>query len=196
MSGSLYVLALAGAALGALAGDPRLPGLLALLCVALFPVARPLAECRGLARSWVGVVAERGWSGVWRRGWRRPARMGAWIVCRLGLCALGSAAICCCRAGMPAGRAGRWRRRFWPLLGLVGVLGGGTVGVDDRRLLARRRTRPDWRPTCSCCCAIRLGRAWPGWRCATLTASGLLASGLRWSGSGVAGGRGMAACIG
>ncbi|MBL8251859.1 MAG: hypothetical protein JNK31_09340, partial [Candidatus Competibacter sp.] len=40
-SALLYTLALAGALLAGLAGDARLPALLALLCLALFPVARP-----------------------------------------------------------------------------------------------------------------------------------------------------------
>jgi len=78
-SALLYLLALAGATLAGLAGDPRLPGLLALLCVALLPVARPWSN----AAAWRGFGLALLLSGlVWSlaaqadAGWRNGIEVG------------------------------------------------------------------------------------------------------------------------
>jgi hypothetical protein len=177
--GVLYVLALAGAVLGFLAADPRLPGLLALLCVALFPVMWPwpnAAVWRGiglplLSSALVGSLAhEFGFN----------ARESAWLAI-----AWGYALWCGGNLLLP-----RWNSRqpgwavepaLWPLLGLASVLGGGAVGVRAGVLslaallaglalylflLLRNTARP--------------GVAWLA--AATLAASGVLACGaLEWS---------------
>ncbi|MDS4042237.1 MAG: hypothetical protein RKP20_13775, partial [Candidatus Competibacter sp.] len=178
-SGSLYLLALAGAVLAALTGDPRLPGLLALLCVALFPVAWPLsnaAEWRGLGLALLSGAL------VWSLAARFGAGLGdgAWIVVVWGYALwIGGNLV------LP-----RWNARWpnwavtpaiWPLLGLVGVLGGATVGLMVGV----------WSPAVALAwLALYLllllrNTAWPGmaWLAvATLTASGLLAGGaLEWS---------------
>ena len=122
----LYLLALAGALLGGLAGDVRLPVLLALLCLALFPVARPWPNApawRGLglallssALAWsLAGWADFAWSTeIWMAvGWgyalwfdgnlllpRWNARQPGWAVAP----------------------------EFWPLLGLACVLLGSVLG--------------------------------------------------------------------
>ena len=127
MSGLLYLLALGGAVLGALLGDPRLPILLGLLCVALFPVARFLpnaAEWRGLglavlSGAWV-------WSVAMPSGVGFGAGAGLTVVWSYALWFGGNAVL------------PRWNARWpnwavapaiWPLLGLIGVLSGVIFGV-------------------------------------------------------------------
>ncbi len=177
--GLLYILALAGAALGFLAADPRLPGLLALLCVALFPVARPWSNAavwRGLGlpvllSALVGSLAD-------RLGFN--AREGAWLAI-----AWGYALWCGGNLLLPRWN-GRWpgwavEPTFWPLLGLASVLGGGTVGAlagvpSLAALLAGLALY---------LFLLLRNTAWPGmaWLAVgMLTASGLLASGaLEWT---------------
>ncbi len=178
MGAVLYVLALTGAVLGFLAADLHLPGLLALLCAALFPVARP----------WPSAAAWRGWGlplllsalvGSLADRFGFDVRQGAWLAIFWGYALWG-----CGNLWLP-----RWNVRWpgwavdpapWPLLGLANLLGGGIVGVLGGALslgtllgalavygfLLLRNT------------------AWPGmtWLAvAMLTASGLLASGaLQW----------------
>ncbi len=178
--GLLYVLALAGTApLGFLATDLRLPVLLALLCVALFPVARfwpNAAAWRGLGlpvllSALVGSLAD--WIGC-------NAREGAWLAIVWGYALWSGGNLLLPRWN------GRWPGwavdpALWPLLGLASVLGGGTVGVLDgvlslAGLLAMLALY---------LFLLLRNTAWPGmaWLAvATLTASGLLASGaLEWS---------------
>lgn len=127
MSGLLYLLALGGAMLGAWVGDPRLPILLGVLALALFPVARALpnpADWRGLglallSGAWV-------WSVATLSGFN--LRHGVWLTVVWGYALwLGGNGV------LP-----RWNARcpewavapvFWPLLGLVGVLSGVSFGV-------------------------------------------------------------------
>jgi hypothetical protein len=177
--GLLYALALAGAVLGFLAADPRLPGLLALLCVTLFPVARPWPNAvvwRGLGlplllSALVGSLAD---------GFGFNAREGAGLAI-----AWGYALWCGGNLLLP-----RWNGRWpgwavdptlWPLLGLASVLGGGVVGVLDGALSLAALLAG---------LALYLflllrNTAWPGmaWLAVgMLTASGLLAAGaLDWS---------------
>lgn len=174
----LYVLALAGAVLGFLSADPRLPGLLALLCLALFPVARP----------WASAAMWRGWglpillsalvgSLAGRVGFE--ARSGVWLTLLWGYVLWASGNVL-----WP-----RWNARWpgwavepaaWPLLGLVSVLGGGAVGV-----LAGVLAPAGWLGGLALYLLLLLrNSAWPGlvWLAvAALTASGLMASGvLEW----------------
>ncbi|WP_295393240.1 hypothetical protein [uncultured Thiodictyon sp.] len=126
-SGLLYLLALGGAVLGALAGAPGLPLLLGLLCVALFPVARPLpgaAHWRGLglallASALVWALAVQ--SGV-------DLRAAAWIAVAWGyvLWAVGNLVLPRWNARLPGWAVAP---TSWPLLGLASVLGGVTVGA-------------------------------------------------------------------
>ena len=127
VSGLLYVLALAGAALGFLVADPRLPGLLALLCAALFPVARPLPS----APAWRGLgLALLSSALVWSLANRadfNPA-MGATI-------ALAWAYTLWFAGNLLLPRWNAFRPNWavapalWPLLGLIAVLGAGAVAV-------------------------------------------------------------------
>ena len=183
MTGSaLYGLALAGAVLGFLAGDPRLPGLLGLLCVALFPAARGwpnAAAWRGLAlplllSALAGSIADRvGFDG----------KTGIWLALGWGYALWGVGNLL-----LP-----RWNARqplwaveplAWPILGLVSVVASGALGLSAGALSPA---------------AVALGAAfylllllrntaWPGmaWLAvASLTASGVLASGAsEWSGWG------------
>jgi hypothetical protein len=192
MSGLLYGLALAGAILAVLPGDPRLPGLLALLCVALFPVARPwlnAAVWRGLGFALLlsGLV----WSLAARMGF--DLRDGAWIVCAWGYALWFGGNLL-----LPRWNA-RWpgwavAPEFWPLLGLVCVLGGGTVGV----MTGAFSPAAAFAGLTPYLFLLLRNTAWPGlaWLAvATLTASGLLAS-LALEGEWLTGGRGMAAVSG
>ena len=180
MGGLLYVLALAGAVLGFLAADPRLSGLLALLCVALFPVARPwpnAAVWRGLGlplllSALVGSLAESA---------DFNTREGVWLAIAWGYALWGGGNLL-----LP-----RWNARWpgwavdpvlWPLLGLASLLGGGVIGVlagvlSPAALLAMLALY---------LFLLLRNTTWPGlaWLAvATLTASGLLAGGaLEWSG--------------
>ncbi len=178
MGSLLYVLALAGAVLGFLAADPRLPGLLALLCVALFPVAGCWPNATGLRGLGLPLLLSALVASLADRiGFN--AREGVWLAVAWGYALWGAGNLL-----LP-----RWNTRWpgwavdpalWPLLGLASVLGGGVVGVWDGALspavllaglalylfLLLRNT------------------AWPGvaWlAAAALAASGLLASGaLEW----------------
>ena len=173
MGGLLYVLALAGAVLGFLAADPRLPGLLALLCVALFPVARPwpsAAAWRGwglplLLSALVGSLADRA---------DFNAREGVWLAMLWGYALWGGGNLL-----LP-----RWNHRWpgwavdpapWPLLGLASLLSGGIVGV-----LAGALSLGTLLAALAVYGFLLLrNMAWPGmaWLAvATLTASGLVAS--------------------
>ncbi len=171
----LYVLALAGAVLGFLTTDPRLPVLLILLSIALFPVARPwpnAADWRGLGLAvllsvLVAHLAEPAGFSVGARaglalGWgyalwlggnlllpRWNARWPEWAVAPMvwPLLGLGSAAF-----GAWLG----WVTGAWPP---VAALGGLAVYL----FLLLRNTA--WS-----------GLAWLA--VATLTASGLLAAGV------------------
>jgi hypothetical protein len=171
----LYGLALAGAVLGFLATDPRLSLLLILLCVALFPVARPwpnAADWRGLglavlSSALVAHLAEQADFGVGEiaglaLGWGYALWLGGNLL-------------------LP-----RWNARWpdwaaapmvWPLLGLGSAAFGAWLGWVTGA----------WPP------AAALGglalypflllrnTTWPGlaWLAvATLTASGLLAAGV------------------
>jgi hypothetical protein len=179
--GLLYGLALAGTVpLGFLPTDFHLPVLLALLCLALFPVTRPwpnAADWRGLGLSvllsvLVGSLAD--WVGC-------SARESAWLAIVWGYALWGGGNLL-----LP-----RWNARWpdwavdpmlWPLLGLASLLGGGVIGVLAGALVPAALLAV---------LALYLflllrNTAWPGmaWLAvATLTASGLLASGaLEWSG--------------
>ena len=178
MGGLLYVLALAGAVLGFLAGDSRLPGLLVLLSVALFPVARCWPNAAGwrglglplLLSALVASLADRvGFS----------ARESVWLAMLWGY------ALWCGGNLLLPRWNGRWPGwavdpALWPLLGLMSVLGGGVVGVlagvlSPATLLAGLALY---------LFLLLRNTAWPGmaWLAvATLAASGLLASGaLEW----------------
>ena len=123
----LYLLALAGALLAGLLGDIRLPILLALLCVALLPVARPWPN----AAAWRGfglalLSSALAWS---LTGWGDFSRLTeVWLVVGWGYALWFDGNLL-----LP-----RWNARhpgwavapdIWPLLGLVCVLGGGVFGV-------------------------------------------------------------------
>lgn len=180
MSGLLFVLALAGALLAGLTGDPRLPGLLALLCVALFPVAR----CWPNAAAWRGLGLAVLLSAL---AWSLAARFG------VAMRDAGWAAIAWGYALWFGGNLllPRWNARWpgwaaapdvWPLLGLVGVLAGGTVGIMAGAM-SLAVVLAGLTPYLF---LLLRNTAWPGmaWLAvATLTASGLLAGGaLEWSG--------------
>jgi len=126
MGGLLYGLALAGATLGILVKAPGLPLLLALLCVALFPVTRPLAKgamWRGLglvilisALAWR--VADLVGFAVWDEAWFSLS--WGYALWSIGKFLLPS-----------------WNARFpdwkvtvnpWPWLGLIAVLFGAWTG--------------------------------------------------------------------
>ena len=122
----LYVLALAGAVLGFLAADPRLPVLLILLSIALFPVARPwpnAADWRGLGLAVLlsVLVAHLAESAGFSVGARAGLALGWGYALWLGGNLL-----------LP-----RWNARWpdwavapmvWPLLGLGGVAFGAWLG--------------------------------------------------------------------
>ncbi|MBL8260316.1 MAG: hypothetical protein JNM60_10945 [Candidatus Competibacteraceae bacterium] len=185
-SALLYLLALAGALLAGLAGDARLPVLLALLCLALFPVARPWPNApawRGLGLALLSSALA--WSLL---GWGDFARATEfWVIVAWGYALWFDGNVL-----LP-----RWNARqpgwavapeVWPLLGLACVLSGGFYGffagifplagalamLAPYLFLLLRNT------------------AWPGmaWLAvAALTASGLLASGDRAAWTLPAGGR-------
>ncbi|QQS54896.1 MAG: hypothetical protein IPM89_03390 [Candidatus Competibacteraceae bacterium] len=127
ISGLLYVLALMGAVLGFLVADPRLPILLALLCIALFPVVRPLSS----AAAWRGLglallLSALVWNVANQAGFN-PA-MGATMVVAWGYALWFAGNLL-----LP-----RWNSLWpnwavtpalWPLLGLMAVLGAGAVAV-------------------------------------------------------------------
>ena len=180
ISSVLYLLALAGAVLlGFLPTDFRLPVLLALLCVALFPVARCWPNAAGwrglvlpvLLSALVGSVADR--IGC-------NARESVWLAIVWGYALWGGGNWLLPRWN------GRWPGwavdpALWPLLGLASVLGGGVVGV-----LAGALSPAALLAVLALYLFLLLrNTAWPGlaWLAvAMLTASGLLASGaLEWS---------------
>ncbi|CDH44654.1 hypothetical protein [Candidatus Contendibacter odensensis] len=172
MSGLLYLLALVGAGLGFLTTDPRLPGLLALLCIALFPVARPLphaAQWRGLGLALL--LSSLIWTLALRLGFDLRDSAGIAMVWGYALWLGGNLLL------------PRWNARwpdwavsatFWPLLGLISVLAGGTVGW-----MTWERSPAAALAGLSLYLFLLLrNTAWPGmaWLAvATLTASGLLA---------------------
>jgi len=177
-SSGLYVLALAGAVLGFLSADLRLPGLLALLCLALLPVARP----------WPNAA-------VWR-GWGLPVLLSALVASLAGRFSLEAPATVWLLLvwGYALWIGGnvllpRWNARWsgwavdpvaWPLLGLLSVLGSGAVGV-----LAGVLSSAGWLGGLALYLLLLLrNSAWPGlaWLAvAALTASGVVASGaLEW----------------
>lgn len=168
----LYLLALAGATLAGLAGDPRLPGLLALLCAALFPVARPWPN----AAAWRGLGLPLLLSGLvwslaarWNLGWRD----GILLTCAWGyaLWVIGNLLLPRLNARWPGWAVAP---EFWPLLGLVFLLGGSVAGFISSVLspaVASAVLTPYL-------CLLLRNTAWPGmaWLAvAALTASGLLA---------------------
>jgi hypothetical protein len=168
----LYLLALAGATLAGLAGDPRLPGLLALLCAALLPVARPWPNASswrgfGLALLLSGLV----WSLAERAdfGWRD----GIWLTCAWGYALWFGGNLL-----LPRWNA-RWpgwavAPEFWPMLGLVFVLGGSVAGFITG-VLSPAVASAVLAPYLF---LLLRNTAWPGlaWLAvAALTASGLLA---------------------
>ncbi len=126
VGGLLYLLALAGALLGALVADPSLPMLLAALIVALFPVTRLVphgADWRGLTLALLlgGLTL----SLVARSGWHASELAQGAILWGYLLWLIGNLIL------------PRWNRRWpewavtpllWPLLGLPAVLGGVTLG--------------------------------------------------------------------
>lgn len=189
----LYLLGLAGAILASLAGDSRLPGLLALLCAVLFPVARPWPN----ASAWRGFGLALLLSGlVWNLAVRADfdLRNGAWIVGAWGYALWFGGNLL-----LP-----RWNARqpgwavapeFWPLLGLICVLSGWTVGwmTGAFPLAAALAGLTPY------LFLLLRNSAWPGlaWLAvATLTASGLLAGvALEWW-SPLPGGRGAGAVVG
>ncbi|AFL74397.1 hypothetical protein [Thiocystis violascens] len=175
VGGLLYALALAGALLAALAEDPGLPSLLALLCLALFPVFRPLrnaANWRGpmLALLLGGLIL----SVVSRTGWNLQEMAWGAIVWGYLLWLGGN-------LWLP-----RWNARWpdwavtpalWPLLGLAGVLGGATLGFLAGQLSPAAAlallTPYIW--------LLLRNTAWSGmaWLAvAALTGSGMLATGI------------------
>jgi hypothetical protein len=172
ISGLLYLLALAGATLAGLAGDFRLPGLLALLCVALFPVARPWPN----ASAWRGLGLPLLLSGLI---WNLAARAGfGWRDDILVASAWGYALWFGGNWLLP-----RWNVRrpgwavapeFWPVLGLVFVLGGSVLGwMDNAFSLAAALAM-----LAPYLFLLLRNTAWPGmaWLAvAALTVSGLLA---------------------
>ncbi len=126
MSGLLYLLTLAGATLGFLVADPLLPGLLLLMCVALFPVARPLshaAEWRGLGLALL--LSSLVWSLAAR--FNLDLRNGALIAMTWGyaLWIGGNLLLPRCNARWPEWAASA---TAWPLLGLISVMIGGVAG--------------------------------------------------------------------
>jgi hypothetical protein len=174
-SSVLYGLALAGAVLGFLAADPRLPVVLILLCVALFPVARPwpnAADWRGLGLAVLSsaLVAHLAEQAGFNAGERAGLALGWGYALWLGGNLL-----------LP-----RWNARWpdwavapmvWPLLGLgsaaFGIWLGWVTGA--------------WPPAAALgglalyLFLLLRNTAWPGlaWLAvATLAASGLLAAGV------------------
>ena len=126
MSGLLYGLTLVGAVLGALVADPLLPGLLLLMGIALFPVARPLSQ----AAEWRGLgLALLLSSLVWNLAaqFNLDLRDGAIIAMIWGyaLWCGGNLLLPRCNARWP-----EWAvsAALWPLLGLISVLIGGVGG--------------------------------------------------------------------
>ncbi|MCC9000779.1 MAG: hypothetical protein LM522_15035, partial [Candidatus Contendobacter sp.] len=185
MSGLLYLLTLAGASLGFLTADPRLPGLLALLCVTLFPVARSLpnaAEWRGLGLALLlsGLV----WSLATQFGFDLRDGAGVAIVWGYALWLGGNLLLPRWNACWPDWAVSA---AFWPLLGLISVIVGGAVGLMAGKLSSVAALAG---------LALYLflllrNTAWPGmaWLAvATLTASGLLAA-TGWNGWLVSHGR-------
>ncbi len=179
VSGLLYVLALAGAVLGFLVADSRLPGLLVLLCVALFPVARPLpsaAAWRGLGLALL--LSALVWSVANRVGFN-PV-MGAAVAVGWGYALWFAGNLL-----LPRWNVLRpdWAvaSAFWPLLGLIVVLGAGVLAV----------MADAWAPAVALIglapylLLLPRNTAWPGlaWLAvAALVGSGLLAGGaLEWS---------------
>ncbi|HAO31487.1 MAG TPA: hypothetical protein PLU26_07650 [Candidatus Competibacter sp.] len=126
-SGLLFLLALAGALLAGLAGDARLPGLLALLCVALFPVARPWPNAsawRGLGLALLSSALA--WSLAGWADFRWVTEV--WIIVAWGYALWFDGNLLLPRWNV---RQPAWAvaPEFWPLLGLACVLIGGSFGV-------------------------------------------------------------------
>ncbi|MCB1825660.1 MAG: hypothetical protein KDJ54_14185 [Candidatus Competibacteraceae bacterium] len=179
VSGLLYVLALAGAVLGFLVADPRLPILLALLCVALFPVARPLPS----AAAWRGLgLALLSSALVWSMANRVDLNlaMGMTIAVTWGyaLWFVGNLLLPRWNAFQPDWAVAP---AFWPLLGLIVILSAGALAVVTGA----------WVPAVALAGLVPYllllprNTAWPGmaWLAvAMLVGSGLLAGGaLEWN---------------
>jgi len=125
-SSLLYALALAGSVLAAWTGDPRVPLLLILLGVALFPVSRPWSS----AADWRGIGLALLLAAL---TWNVAAQSGA------GLNDAGGIAVIWGYALWFAGNLllPRWNARWpewavapgtWPLFGLIGMLRGVIAG--------------------------------------------------------------------
>jgi hypothetical protein len=179
VSGLLYVLALAGAVLGFLVTDPRLPILLALLCVALFPVARPLpsaAAWRGLGLALLSSALV--WSVTNRMDFNPAMGMAIAVAWGYALWFAGNLPLPRWNAFQPDWAVAP---AFWPLLGLIVVLGAGALAV----------VAGAWTPAVALAglapylLLLLRNTAWPGmaWLAvAMLVGSGLLAAGaLEWN---------------
>ncbi|HCK81781.1 MAG TPA: hypothetical protein PK880_08665 [Candidatus Competibacter sp.] len=170
----LYLLALAGALLGGLAGDVRLPVLLALLCLALFPVARPWPD----APAWRGVgLALLSSALAWSlAGWADFAgSTEIWIAVGWGYALWFDGNLLLPRWNI---RQPAWAvaPEFWPLLGLACVLAGSVLGFTAG-VLSLAAALAALTPYLF---LLLRNTAWPGmaWLAvATLTVSGLLAVG-------------------
>ncbi|MEZ5601156.1 MAG: hypothetical protein R3F36_09330, partial [Candidatus Competibacteraceae bacterium] len=179
VSGLLYVLALAGTVLGFLVADPRLPILLALLCVALFPVARPLpsaAAWRGLGLALLSSALV--WSVTNRMDFNPAMGMAIAVAWGYALWFAGNLPLPRWNAFQPDWAVAP---AFWPLLGLIVVLGAGALAV----------VAGAWTPAVALAglapylLLLLRNTAWPGmaWLAVTmLVGSGLLAAGaLEWN---------------
>lgn len=129
MAGLLFALALGGTVLAALAGDPglNLTMLLVLLCITLFPVARPwpnAAQWRGLGLALLlgGLLA----SLLVPLDLPAHDLAGVAILWGYGLWFAGNLLLPRWNARWPAWAVAP---TLWPLLGLVGVLRGAIAGV-------------------------------------------------------------------
>ena len=126
VSAALYLLALAGATLAALAGDARLPVLLALLCVALFPVARPWRNAAGWRGLGLALLSSAlAWSLVGWGDFDRSTEIWIAVVWGYALWFDGNLLLPRWNARQPDWAVAP---EFWPLLGLVCVLAGSAVG--------------------------------------------------------------------
>ncbi|MBK1718855.1 hypothetical protein CKO27_14610, partial [Thiocystis violacea] len=173
--GLLYLLALAGALLGAWVADPGLPILLVLLGIALFPVTRPLAAGAG----WRGLTLPLLLGGLTlsalsRPGWPAPELALGALIWGYLLWLIGNLIL------------PRWNRRWpdwavtpllWPLLGLPAILGAAALGYLSGSLTL---TTALALPAAYLLLLMR-NSGWPGlgWiAVGALTASGALAAGL------------------
>ncbi len=127
IGGLLYGLALAGAVLGLLAGVSDLLVLLVLLCVALFPLARPLANAAG----WRGLglvllTSVLVWSVAGQAGIDVREEAGLSLGWGYALWGISNLLLPRWNAGFPSWAVAV---NFWPLLGLMVVLFGVWNGL-------------------------------------------------------------------